>query len=513
MVPRQRWIDRRTSITIAAVSTSLSVLVPVYNEQYLVAESLGRLRILETSPHLTRLQVIVVDDCSRDGTSEALARFQEEERRRLSDAKVRIEWVFLRHERNGGKGKAIQTALERASCDITVIHDADLEYHPVDLLHIVQVFVDERADAVFGSRFAGSSARRVLNYRHELGNRLLTTLTNVVTNLNLTDMETCYKAVRTTLLKSIPIESNDFRLEPELTIKLAKRGARVFEVPIRYSGRTYQEGKKISWRDGFKALAAISKYAVSDEVYTGDEYGSAMLSRLSRATRFNTWMADTIRSYCGERVLEIGAGVGNLTQALIPRTEYVASDINPLYLETLDALRAGRPYLRSTFCDVTDPASFPRTGEGFDTVVCLNVVEHVQDDLGALRNIRDALSEGGRAIILVPQGEWNYGTLDEVLGHVRRYTRASLSDVARTAGFEVDEMIEFNRVGTAAWYLNGKVLRRRHFGLFQVLTLNAITPVMRAVDPWFPLQPLSLIAVLRKPTHARERAGTAHARA
>jgi glycosyltransferase involved in cell wall biosynthesis len=168
------------------VSTSLSVLVPVYNEQYLVAESLGRLRILETSPHLSRLQVVVVDDCSRDGTAEALARFQDEERRRLTDAKVRIEWVFLRHERNGGKGKAIQTALERASCDITVIHDADLEYHPVDLLHIVQVFVDERADAVFGSRFAGSSARRVLNYRHELGNRLLTTLTNLVTSISRT---------------------------------------------------------------------------------------------------------------------------------------------------------------------------------------------------------------------------------------------------------------------------------------------------------------------------------------
>jgi glycosyltransferase involved in cell wall biosynthesis len=495
------------------VATSLSVLVPVYNEQYLVAESLGRLRVLESSPHLSRIQVIVVDDCSKDGTADALARFQEEERRRLCDAKVRIEWVFLRHSKNGGKGKAIQTALVKADCAITVIHDADLEYHPDDLLHIVQVFVDERADAVFGSRFAGSSARRALNYRHELGNRLLTTLTNVVTNLNLTDMETCYKAVRTTLLKSIPIESNDFRLEPELTIKLAKRGARVFEVPIRYSGRTYQEGKKINWRDGYKALAAISKYAVSDEVYTGDEYGSAMLSRLSRATRFNTWMADTIRGYCGQRVLEIGAGVGNLTQSLIPRTEYVASDINPLYLETLANLQGERPYLKTTFCDVTDGASFPRTEGGFDTVICLNIIEHVKDDLGALRNVGGVLGEGGRAIILVPQGEWNYGSLDEVLGHVKRYTRETLGKLAADGGFEVEEMIEFNRVGTAAWFLNGKVLRRRHFGLFQVLTLNAITPLMRATDAWFPLPPLSLIAVLRKPARAAERAGAPQARA
>lgn len=495
------------------VATSLSVLVPVYNEQHLVTESLSRLRVLEASPHLSRVQVIVVDDCSTDGTPAALTRFQEAERRRHSDSKLRIEWTFLRHEKNGGKGKAIQTALVRADCDVTVIHDADLEYHPADLLHIVQVFVDERADAVFGSRFAGSSARRVLDYRHELGNRLLTTLTNLVTNLNLTDMETCYKAVRTTLLKSIPLESNDFRLEPELTIKLAKRGARVFEVPIRYSGRTYQEGKKINWRDGMKAFAAISKFAVSDEVYIGDEYGSAMLSRLSRATRFNTWMADTIRAYCGERVLEIGAGVGNLTMALIPRTQYVASDINPLYLETLDAMRAGRPYLTTTFCDVTDAASFPAGESRFDTVVCLNVIEHVKDDVGALRNIASALADGGRAIILVPQGEWNFGTLDEVLGHERRYTRETLGKLALDGGFEVEEMIEFNRVGTAAWFLNGKVLKRRHFGLFQVLTLNAITPMMRAADPWFPLPSLSLIAVLRKPNRATDRARASHARA
>ena len=166
----------------------------------------------------------------------------------------KLTWRFLRHERNGGKGAAIRTALAQATCELTVIHDADLEYHPRDLLRLVRVFVEEEADAVFGSRFAGADARRALFYRHELGNKFLTFLCNLATNLNLTDMETCYKAVRTDLLKSIPIESNDFRLEPELTIKLAKRQARIHEVPISYSGRSYQEGKKIGWRDGLKAL-------------------------------------------------------------------------------------------------------------------------------------------------------------------------------------------------------------------------------------------------------------------
>ena len=483
------------------MSTSLSVLVPVYNEQYLVAASLERLKVLETSPHLERVQVVVVDDCSKDETPRALEQF----RAGLTPGK--LSWMFLRHDKNGGKGKAIQTALTHADCDITVIHDADLEYHPRDLLRIVRVFVEEEADAVFGSRFAGGEARRVLLYRHQLGNKLLTFLCNIVTNLNLTDMETCYKAVRTDLLKSIPIASNDFRIEPELTIKLGKRGARLFEVPISYSGRTYAEGKKIDWRDGFRALWAIVRFAVSDDIYKKDEYGSQILARLSRAPKFNAWMADIIRPFCGNSVLEIGSGVGNLTQKLTPRRKYVVSDVNPLYLQTLARLRIDRPYLETAYCDVTDLESFPKTQGPFDTVICLNVVEHVQDDKASLRNIRAVLAEDGRAIVLVPQGQWNFGTLDEVLGHQRRYSREALRKLAADCGFEVKQLFEFNRIGTLAWWLNGKVLRRRKFGLLQILALNFLTPLLRMIDHLLPVPALSLIAVLeRAPEEAGVRA-------
>src|SRR3954464_5138347 len=474
--------------------TSLSVLVPVYNERFLVATSLERLKVLATSEDLDRVEVIVVDDASTDETPAVLAQFERSQR-----ADPKMTWLFLRHERNGGKGQAIRTALERATCEITVIHDADLEYHPRDLLRIVRVFVEERADAVFGSRFTGAEVRRVLLYRHELGNRLLTFLTNLVTNLNLTDMETCYKAVRTSLLKSIPLVSNDFRIEPELTIKLAEAPPILFEVPISYSGRTYAEGKKINWRDGFAALWAIVRFALSDRIYRDDEYGSQILARLSRAPRFNAWMADTIRPYCGSTVLEIGSGVGNLTRKLLPRDRYVASDINPLYLQTLKNLQSDRPYLRSSYCDVTDLATFPKDAEPYDTVICLNVIEHVPDDRVSLRNIATVLADGGRAIVLVPQGQWNYGTLDEVLGHRRRYDEASLRPLAADCGLEVERIVPFNRIGTIAWYLNGKVLRRRIFGLGQIMLLNLLTPLFRMLDGWLPVPPLSLIAVLRKP--------------
>ena len=475
---------------------SLSVLVPVFNEQHLVASSLEGLRCLESCEELSRVEVIIVDDGSTDSTPQVLNEFIEQRNSEPTGKAVKMSWTLIRHERNRGKGEAIRTALAKATGKVTVIHDADLEYSPKDLIRMMKVFEETDADAVFGSRFAGGEVRRALMYRHELGNKLLTFLCNLVSNLNLTDVWTCYKAVRTSLLRSIPLVSNDFRIEPEITIKLAKRGAKVFEVPISYFGRTYAEGKKIGLRDGFLALQAIAGFGLSDEIYKADEYGSQILARLVRAPRFNAWMADTIRDFCGDRVLEIGSGVGNLTLRLIPREMYVASDINPLYMETLKNLCTNRPYLSAAYCDLKDIGTFPRKEKLYDTVICLNVLEHVPDDGGALDNIRSMLEQGGRAIILVPQGPGNFGTLDEVLGHQRRYTKESLSQLAAEHGFQVSEMLEFNRIGSLAWFLNGKLLKRRHFGLMQVKMLNLLTPIFRMFDRVAPLPPLSLIAVL-----------------
>jgi glycosyltransferase involved in cell wall biosynthesis/phospholipid N-methyltransferase len=485
-----------------AANTTLSVIVPVYNEQYLVQASLSRLRILGESSLLRRIRVIVVDDSSTDQTPAVLSDFQGSLDKSFGGGK--FEWKFLRHERNRGKGAAIRTGLTYADTDLTVIHDADLEYHSRDLLKMIPLFLDEDADAVFGSRFLTTEFKRVVFFRHALGNRLLTFLCDLVCDLNLSDMETCYKMVRTELLKSIPLESFDFRIEPELTIKLSKRGARIFEVPISYSGRTYQEGKKIDWRDGLLALRAILKYAVSDRIYTADEYGSEILARLNRAPRFTHWMADTVRPYVGDRVLEIGAGIGNLTAHLIPRNTYWATDVNALYLDDLRKLSQNKPYLRVAFTDVTVPGSFP-AGQQFDTVVCLNVIEHVKNDITALQNIRSVLEEGGRAIVLVPHLPRLYGSLDRVLGHYRRYTREELIAAGEQAGFCVRGILGFNRAGVPAWWLNSRVLRRMTFGLCQIKMLNLLVPLFRKLERLLPLPPLSLIAIFEK-VHGQSRA-------
>jgi len=234
---------------------SLSVLIPAFNEARFIAEALARLRVLETSSVLARVEVIVVDDCSTDETAGEIARFREEELKRASTT---LAYTFVRHAHNAGKGAAVRTALALATGEVTVIHDADLEYDPRDFLPIVRMLDDDSSlDAVYGSRLTRGFMQNGMFLRQEIANRVLTTLTNALARTRYTDMETCTKCVRTPLLKSLALTSNDYRLEPEITIKLAQRSARVVEVPISFTGRTYADGKKIKMRDGVKAMGAI----------------------------------------------------------------------------------------------------------------------------------------------------------------------------------------------------------------------------------------------------------------
>jgi len=220
----------------------LSVIMPVYNEKDTIREIIAKVMNEETDKEL-----IIVDDCSTDGTTEILKTIQDE----------RIKIFF--HDVNQGKGAAIRTAVEHITGDIAIIQDADLEYNPTEYTRIIKPILSNKADVVYGSRFKGPE-QRVLFFWHYLANKFLTLVSNMLTNLNLSDMETCYKAFRATVIKKIQIESNRFGVEPELTAKIAKLNCRVYEVPISYYGRDYTEGKKITWKDGFSAIWSIIKF-------------------------------------------------------------------------------------------------------------------------------------------------------------------------------------------------------------------------------------------------------------
>jgi len=223
----------------------LSVVMPVYNEAATVAEV-----ILAVLAQRVVQQLVIVDDCSQDGTWDKL--------QALARTEARIKLV--RHGVNQGKGAALRTAIAHATADFVVIQDADLEYDPGEYHLLLAPLLSGKADVVFGSRFLGGGAHRVLYFWHSVGNRLLTLCSNMATDLNLTDMETCYKTFRREILQKITIEENRFGFEPEITAKVARLRVRIYEVSISYYGRTYAEGKKIGWRDGFRALWCVLKY-------------------------------------------------------------------------------------------------------------------------------------------------------------------------------------------------------------------------------------------------------------
>jgi SAM-dependent methyltransferase len=461
----------------------LSILVPLYNEEEFIAPLLERVLAAPLPAGLER-DIVVVDDGSTDGSIEVV------EAMAARHPEIRL----VRHSRNRGKGAAIRTAIQHAQGDLSIIQDADLEYDPREYPNLLLPIIEDKADVVFGSRFLVAGERRVLYYWHSVANHFLTTLCNLVSDLNLTDMETCYKAFRTSLLRTIPIRSDRFGIEPELTIKVARREVRIYETPISYHGRTYEEGKKIGLKDAFQAIWVICRYAFTRDIYC--DSGPEILHSLAAAPKFNRWMADTIAPYVGKRVLEIGSGIGNLTRMLAPRRAcYVASDIDSEHLARLKTRFQHRPNLRVAHCDLTDPADFEPLAGCMDTVVCLNVLEHVEDDRAALRNIHRSLSAGGRAIILVPHDQRIYGTLDKALGHFRRYTHEELRSRMEESGFRVDRILEFNRISRPAWHFSGRVLNRETLGYWQLKLFDRTVWLWRSLDSLLPWPPTSIIVI------------------
>lgn len=469
-------------------SLTLSVLIPLFNEEEFIQELLARVAAAPLPEGLAR-EIVIVDDCSTDDSVALVECF--------IAAHPNLPIRLIRQEKNQGKGAAIRAAIQAATGEYSIIQDADLEYDPKEYGGLLGPLLSGEADVVYGSRFMVAGERRVLYFWHSLANHLLTTLCNIAADLNLTDMETCYKAFRTSFAKTIPIESERFGVEPELTVKFARRQARIYETPISYHGRTYEEGKKIGPMDAVEALWVILRARFSSRIYT--DPGHSTLDALSYAPKFNRWMADTILPYTGRRVLEIGAGVGNMSRHLSKHRQlYVATDVNEEYTRRLRTMFQHRPSARVHKLDATAPPDFVPFERQMDTVVCLNVLEHIEDDAATLESIRALLEPGGRLILLVPNDPAAYGTVDREIGHYRRYTPPGLRALLKETGYEVEDVLKFNRASMPGWRLTGQVLKARTLSRTSLRVFDSLVWLWRRIDSSLPWEPSSIIAIARR---------------
>jgi glycosyltransferase involved in cell wall biosynthesis len=463
----------------------LSVIVPVYNEINTIGEILSRVLEVDLPKEL-----IIVDDSSTDGTREFLKEWEAGIKKESKD-EVRIFY----QPKNMGKGAALRSGFKGATGDIIIIQDADLEYHPQEYPKLIEPILDGRADVVYGSRFLGTP-RRVLMFRHALGNKLLTFLSNLCTDLNLTDMETGYKVFKREVLEHLHLKSNRFGFEPEVTAKIAKMNYRIYEVPISYSGRDYWEGKKIGWRDGLKAVFSILRHNFFDS--ETDDIVYQTLQRMKRLHRYNQWIFSTFRPFLGRRVLEIGSGIGNITKFLLDRDLVIATDVEPKYLTLLK--NSFGKYKKFIVERLYIPGAEIERYRSYhiDSVICFNVLEHIEQDETALRNIFDLLEPGGRFLLLVPSHPWLYGSLDQHLGHRRRYGKKELKSKLETAGFKVIFLKYFNRIGILGWFLNSRIMRRKRLPSSQLRIYNLLVPIFK-LERFFPLPfGTSLLAVAEK---------------
>ena len=465
----------------------LSILMPVYNERTVVERCIAQVLTAPLPEEMDR-ELVIVDDRSTDGTWNILERLAE------ANPAIRLH----RHEVNQGKGAAVRTAIQKAAGDFSIIQDADLEYDPYEYPKLLRPLLDGHADAVFGSRYLAGEQTRVLLFWHSMINKALTVISNMFSNLNVTDMETCYKAFRTDLLKSIPIRSNRFGFEPEIVMKSAKRKLRIYEVPISYHGRTYEEGKKIGWKDGIKALGVILKFWLIDDLYVSS-YGRGVLNNISGTPQYLSWLARKLRPHLGDTVLEVAAGIGNISGRLMERRLlYVAAESDPLHLHALRNRFLRTPNVVVQKIDPEIPEDLAGTESCFDTVLCLNVLEYVEDPAAVVTSLRSALKPNGMLIVLTPHGQRLYGSLDRSMGHKRRFSSRDARHLLESQGFAVEESFHFNKAGAPTWWAHSKLFGSTKISRLVLKIFDKTVWIWSRLDALIPWPGLSLIVLARK---------------
>ena len=423
---------------------------------------------------------MVVDDYSTDGTREVLQKLQGR-----SSLKVHF------NQKNQGKGACLHTGFGMAAGEIIIIQDADLEYYPDEYPQMIELIASGKADVVYGSRFLGQ--HRAFKYTHYLKNRALTFLTNVLYNTTLTDMETCYKAFRRGVLDGMTLKAKRFGFEPEFTARVVQRKFRLYETPISYAGRSQAEGKKITWKAGIKALYWLLRCK-----FEHLDINRQTRARMALIPKYSRWLFQNIKPQLGQRVLELNAGAGDITQNLLGRELVVATDPDEENVHTLRSRFVQGPRVRIMRFDPAKPPSEVLRRMRFDTIICYNTLEKIEDDSGALRHFSDLLEPGGKLLLMVPAHKTLFGPMDKALGRLRRYRRAELAAKLAATGMEIETPRFYNAVGVFGWFINSTILRRKILPSLQLRLFNLFSRLFRAERVLAPPFGLTLMAVARK---------------
>ncbi len=416
-----------------------SILIPVYNEQAYLARVVETVLAAPLPAGLDR-ELILVDDCSTDRTPEVIQELTTKYHDRIR---------AFRQPKNQGKGAAIRRAIQEMRGDFAIIQDADLEYNPNEYTLILAPLLDGRADVVYGSRFASRETRKILQYHHKLGNLVLTHLSNFTTGLDLTDMETCYKAFRGDALKSIPIRSNRFGIEPEITAKIAKRGWTVYEVPISYNGRRYSEGKKIGWKDGVSAIRIILKYWFYDDSFYDADSDSESTQRLEYSKNFIKTLVKRVLPYLGTKTLEVGAGMGTLSRFLPQKERLTLAEGDDRRLKFLRASYDGNAVVDVQKLDLfkRETTLSDRDAETFDSIVCLNRTNELPLDApDALVFLRKYVKPTGKLVFTVPATPRRLGSSKRNGDKLLTFKPKELVQLLEEAGYVAEQIEPFASV-------------------------------------------------------------------
>jgi glycosyltransferase involved in cell wall biosynthesis/SAM-dependent methyltransferase len=491
----------------------LSVVVPFYNELRTLPTVIQRLLAVDFAALGLETELIFVDDGSTDAG------------RTLLDPLPRDDVRVLVHDRNRGKGAAVRTGLEAATGDLLCIQDADLEYDPRDLPALIQPILDGEYQVVYGSRFRGSAAG--LYYTHRVANRLLNLMVNLAFNRYLSDVYTGYKVFTAEAFGGLRLTASSFTVEMELTAHFLRKGLVIFEVPISYRARTYAEGKKIHFRDGFLAAGAVLRYrlrrppertgpaahgapdqpGVMRAVEGGATIHTLGLEDLARARRYRRYLHGLLAPYLGPSVLEVGAGLGDFSTQLLDRDRLVVSDHDPVCVRALDERFGGRPGVEVLEAGPRELKVEPPV----DSVVAVNVLERAGDDVAALRAMAAAAVPGGRVLLVVPGYPALAGAYDAALGHRRRYTPAGLRAAIEAAGLVPEVVRPVNLLGGLAWWAAVRVARQARptptlVGCYDRLVVPAERFLERRLRPRFGQ---SILGVARVPGPGGSRSAVA----